>query len=55
MLLGLDVQVLLHIEEKLFAYLHQAYFREDNGRAVSSPPTCSHVLFVGILVILLWI
>ncbi|KAF0033441.1 hypothetical protein F2P81_013507 [Scophthalmus maximus] len=25
-----DHQVLLHIEEKMFAYLHQAYFREDN-------------------------
>ncbi|KAG7488933.1 type I inositol 1,4,5-trisphosphate 5-phosphatase-like [Solea senegalensis] len=25
-----DHQVLLQIEEKLFAYLHQAYFREDN-------------------------
>ncbi|XP_070690464.1 inositol polyphosphate-5-phosphatase A [Pempheris klunzingeri] len=29
-----DHQVLLHIEEKLFAYLHQAIFREDNGRAL---------------------
>lgn len=29
-----DLQVLLHIEEKLFAYLHQAVFREDNGKAV---------------------
>ncbi|XP_041793826.1 inositol polyphosphate-5-phosphatase A [Chelmon rostratus] len=29
-----DHQVLLHIEEKLFAYLHQAVFREDNGRAL---------------------
>ncbi|CAF95325.1 unnamed protein product, partial [Tetraodon nigroviridis] len=28
------VQVLLHIEEKLFTYLHQAVFREDNGRAL---------------------
>lgn len=28
------LQVLLQIEEKLFAYLHQAVFREDNGRAV---------------------
>lgn len=27
-------QVLLHIEEKSFAYLHQAFFREDNGRAL---------------------
>lgn len=31
----LHPQVLLHIEEKLFTYLHQAVFREDNGRAVS--------------------
>ncbi|KAK1893256.1 Inositol polyphosphate-5-phosphatase A [Dissostichus eleginoides] len=29
-----DHQVLLHIEDKLFAYLHQAVFREDNGRAL---------------------
>ncbi|TNM90249.1 hypothetical protein fugu_004483 [Takifugu bimaculatus] len=29
-----DHQVLLHIEEKLFAYLHQAVFRENNGRAL---------------------
>lgn len=29
------LKVLLHIEEKLFAYLHQALFREDNGKAVS--------------------
>ncbi|XP_065820906.1 inositol polyphosphate-5-phosphatase A [Labrus bergylta] len=29
-----DHQVLLHIEEKLFAYVHQAVFREDNGRAL---------------------
>ncbi|KAI3372416.1 hypothetical protein L3Q82_022906 [Scortum barcoo] len=29
-----DHQVLLHIEEKLFTYLHQAIFREDNGRAL---------------------
>ncbi|XP_004544334.1 inositol polyphosphate-5-phosphatase A [Maylandia zebra] len=29
-----DHQVLLRIEEKLFAYLHQAVFREDNGRAL---------------------
>ncbi|KAM8759531.1 inositol polyphosphate-5-phosphatase A isoform 1-T2 [Acanthopagrus schlegelii] len=29
-----DHQVLLHIEEKLFTYLHQAVFREDNGRAL---------------------
>ncbi|KAF3695969.1 Type I inositol 1,4,5-trisphosphate 5-phosphatase [Channa argus] len=29
-----DHQVLLQIEEKLFAYLHQAVFREDNGRAL---------------------
>lgn len=29
------LQVLLHIEEKLFTYLHQAVFRENNGRAVS--------------------
>ncbi|XP_066570647.1 inositol polyphosphate-5-phosphatase A isoform X2 [Amia ocellicauda] len=28
------VQVLLHIETKLFQYLHQAVFREDNGRAL---------------------
>lgn len=37
-LLGLPpfyLQVLLHIEEKLFTYVHQAVFREDNGRAVS--------------------
>lgn len=34
-MLGPDLQVLLHIEEKLFTYLHQAVFREDNGRAVS--------------------
>lgn len=27
-------QVLLHIEEKMFTYLHQAVFREDNGRAL---------------------
>jgi len=27
-------QVLLHIEEKRFAYRHQAVFREDDGRAV---------------------
>ncbi|XP_016105799.1 type I inositol 1,4,5-trisphosphate 5-phosphatase-like isoform X3 [Sinocyclocheilus grahami] len=26
------VQVLLHIETKLFAYLHQAVFRENNGK-----------------------
>lgn len=32
---SLHLQVLLHIEEKLFAYLHQAFFREDNGKAVS--------------------
>ena len=32
----LHLQVLLHIEEKLFAYLHQAVFREDDGRAVSA-------------------
>uniref|UniRef100_A0A3Q3WZW2 inositol-polyphosphate 5-phosphatase n=1 Tax=Mola mola TaxID=94237 RepID=A0A3Q3WZW2_MOLML len=29
-----DHQVLLHIEEKLFTYVHQAVFREDNGRAL---------------------
>ncbi|XP_013867556.1 inositol polyphosphate-5-phosphatase A [Austrofundulus limnaeus] len=29
-----DHQVLLQIEEKLFAYLHQAVFREDNGEAL---------------------
>ncbi|XP_073321525.1 inositol polyphosphate-5-phosphatase A [Pagrus major] len=29
-----DHKVLLHIEEKLFTYLHQAVFREDNGRAL---------------------
>ncbi|XP_029016678.1 inositol polyphosphate-5-phosphatase A [Betta splendens] len=29
-----DHQVLLQIEEKLFAYVHQAAFREDNGRAL---------------------
>lgn len=29
-----DHKVLLQIEEKLFAYLHQAVFREDNGRAL---------------------
>lgn len=29
-----DHQVLLHIEEKLFTYLHQAFFREDNGKAL---------------------
>lgn len=29
-----DHQVLLHIEEKWFAYLHQAVFREDNGKAL---------------------
>nr|XP_046243156.1 inositol polyphosphate-5-phosphatase A isoform X2 [Scatophagus argus] len=29
-----DHQVLLHIEEKLFAYVHQTVFREDNGRAL---------------------
>ncbi|KAF7647048.1 hypothetical protein LDENG_00178490 [Lucifuga dentata] len=29
-----DHKVLLHIEEKLFAYLYQAVFREDNGRAL---------------------
>lgn len=34
-LTSLHLQVLLHIEEKLFAYLHQALFREDNGKAVS--------------------
>lgn len=31
----LYLQVLLHIEDKLFAYLHQAFFREDNGKGVS--------------------
>ncbi|XP_045890210.1 inositol polyphosphate-5-phosphatase A isoform X4 [Micropterus dolomieu] len=29
-----DHQVVLHIEEKMFDYLHQAIFREDNGRAL---------------------
>ncbi|KAJ8378053.1 hypothetical protein AAFF_G00248480 [Aldrovandia affinis] len=29
-----DHKVLLHIETKLFTYLHQAMFREDNGRAL---------------------
>ncbi|XP_031426785.1 inositol polyphosphate-5-phosphatase A isoform X2 [Clupea harengus] len=29
-----DHKVLLQIETKLFAYLHQAVFREDNGRAL---------------------
>ncbi|XP_035292248.1 inositol polyphosphate-5-phosphatase A [Anguilla anguilla] len=29
-----DHKVLLHIETKLFAYLHEAVFREDNGRAL---------------------
>ncbi|KAE8292389.1 Type I inositol 1,4,5-trisphosphate 5-phosphatase [Larimichthys crocea] len=29
-----DHQVLLHIEEKLFTYLHQAVFREDSGKAL---------------------
>ncbi|XP_056275495.1 inositol polyphosphate-5-phosphatase A isoform X2 [Pseudoliparis swirei] len=29
-----DHQVLLHIEEKRFAYRHQAVFREDDGRAL---------------------
>ncbi|XP_037537047.1 inositol polyphosphate-5-phosphatase A [Nematolebias whitei] len=29
-----DHQVLLHIEEKLFSYLHQALFRKDNGQAL---------------------
>ncbi|XP_076010370.1 inositol polyphosphate-5-phosphatase A [Genypterus blacodes] len=29
-----DHKVLLHIEEKLFTYLHQAAFREDNGSAL---------------------
>ncbi|XP_056144918.1 inositol polyphosphate-5-phosphatase A [Lampris incognitus] len=29
-----DHKVLLHIEAKLFAYLHQAVFREDNGKAL---------------------
>ncbi|KAM7391535.1 hypothetical protein PAMP_022217 [Pampus punctatissimus] len=29
-----DHQVLLQIEEKIFAYLHQAVFREDNGKAL---------------------
>ncbi|KAG8012166.1 Type I inositol 1, partial [Nibea albiflora] len=29
-----DHQVLLHIEEKLFTYLHQAVFREDGGKAL---------------------
>uniref|UniRef100_A0A3P8T459 inositol-polyphosphate 5-phosphatase n=1 Tax=Amphiprion percula TaxID=161767 RepID=A0A3P8T459_AMPPE len=29
-----DHKVLLQIEEKLFAYLHQAVFREDDGRAL---------------------
>ncbi|XP_032434657.1 inositol polyphosphate-5-phosphatase A isoform X1 [Xiphophorus hellerii] len=29
-----DRQMLLQIEEKLFEYVHQAVFREDNGRAL---------------------
>ncbi|XP_068166626.1 inositol polyphosphate-5-phosphatase A isoform X2 [Antennarius striatus] len=29
-----DHKVLLHIEEKLFAYLHQAFFRADDGKAL---------------------
>ncbi|XP_035591949.1 inositol polyphosphate-5-phosphatase A-like [Oncorhynchus keta] len=29
-----DHKVLLHIETKMFAYLHQAVFTEDNGRAI---------------------
>uniref|UniRef100_A0A8C7V1D4 inositol-polyphosphate 5-phosphatase n=2 Tax=Oncorhynchus mykiss TaxID=8022 RepID=A0A8C7V1D4_ONCMY len=29
-----DHKVLLHIETKIFAYLHQAVFTEDNGRAI---------------------
>uniref|UniRef100_A0A3B3Y406 inositol-polyphosphate 5-phosphatase n=1 Tax=Poecilia mexicana TaxID=48701 RepID=A0A3B3Y406_9TELE len=29
-----DHQMLLQIEEKLFEYVHQAVFREDNGRAL---------------------
>eukprot|EP00064_Thunnus_orientalis_P007568 superscaffoldBa00000849_g7590 len=29
-----DHQVLLQIEEKIFAYVHQAVFREDNGKAL---------------------
>ncbi|XP_069038905.1 inositol polyphosphate-5-phosphatase A [Lepisosteus oculatus] len=29
-----DHKVLLHIETKLFEYLHQAVFREDNGRGL---------------------
>ncbi|KAM4616446.1 inositol polyphosphate-5-phosphatase A [Polymixia lowei] len=29
-----DHKVLLHIEAKLFDYLHQAVFREDNGKAL---------------------
>uniref|UniRef100_A0A674EX31 inositol-polyphosphate 5-phosphatase n=1 Tax=Salmo trutta TaxID=8032 RepID=A0A674EX31_SALTR len=29
-----DHKILLHIETKMFAYLHQAVFREDNGRAI---------------------
>lgn len=43
-LTSLRLQVLLHIEEKLFAYLHQALFREDNGKAVSD--TASGVSFL---------
>nr|XP_015827777.2 inositol polyphosphate-5-phosphatase A [Nothobranchius furzeri] len=27
-------QLVLHIEEKLFEYLHEAFFREDNGKAL---------------------
>ena len=29
-------QVVLHIETKMFDYLHQSVFRQDNGQAVSS-------------------
>lgn len=29
-----DHKVLLHIEEKLFTYLHQAVFRDDDGKAL---------------------
>ncbi|XP_069473778.1 inositol polyphosphate-5-phosphatase A-like isoform X2 [Ambystoma mexicanum] len=31
-----DQKVLLHIKTKLFAYLNQAVFREDNGRALQA-------------------
>ncbi|KAM7416162.1 hypothetical protein PAMA_018296 [Pampus argenteus] len=40
-----DHQVLLQIEEKIFAYLHQAVFREDNGKAVRARSELSPTLF----------